>query len=58
MASRGGEMGSLLILSATGEGDRGALGGRCGPELGTDKCVNDLADRVTSDALVTSSVET
>ena len=34
-ASRGGEIGSLLILTATGDGDSGALGGRWLPELGT-----------------------
>jgi hypothetical protein len=42
MASRGGDIGSLLILSATGDGDRGALGGRWDPELGTVKWDKDL----------------
>ena len=45
MASRGGDIGSLLILSATGEGDRGALGGRWEPEFGTVKWDKDLKMR-------------
>ena len=42
MASRGGDMGSLLILRATGDGESGALGGRWEPAFGTVKCDRDL----------------
>ncbi len=47
MSSRGGDMGSLLIFRATGEGDRGALGGRCWPPgfPGTVKWDSELEKR-------------
>lgn len=50
MASRGGDIGSLLIFSATGDGDRGALGGRW-PVFGTVKCDSDLKSDRNGDIL-------
>lgn len=57
MASRGGEIGSLLILSATGDGDSGALGGRCAPAFGTVKCVSDLILKIPNNELGSSASE-
>lgn len=54
MASLGGDIGSLLIFSATGDGDRGALGGRW-PVFGTVKWDKDLQERNTLATLPTVS---